>query len=349
MLHPPASCIIAAKQYRFWHRHMKVFISWSGEKSHRVAAALHAWLPYIIQAVKPIMSSKDISKGDRWSDVLARELEDTQFGIVCLTPSNIKAPWLNFEAGALSKFVDSSSLSPFLFEVRSEEVEGPLKQFQSTIFAKDDVFSLLTSINNKLEPSIKLDLTLLERTFETWWFHLQEEVQQATQTHESATGYEWLHHPSELSQIQLSTESKSIWVVVSQMRRALQTSCQVEVVEQNIRSGTRYRFIFPRPEPDDNIHTAREFLWNVFERCSGTKEIWEINRDEFEKLVVTDFLILNPEDYIDHPLKVLLEIPVIESKFWIEAEDGAAHGFLDRFDSMCNNSGTLETESEKKS
>jgi TIR domain len=76
---------------------MKVFISWSGEKSRKVAAALHAWLPYIIQAVKPIMSSRDISKGDRWSDVLARELEDTQFGIVCLTPSNIKASWLNFE------------------------------------------------------------------------------------------------------------------------------------------------------------------------------------------------------------------------------------------------------------
>ena len=53
---------------------MKVFISWSGENSHKVATALHDWLPYIIQAVKPFMSSGDILKGERWTDVLAREL-----------------------------------------------------------------------------------------------------------------------------------------------------------------------------------------------------------------------------------------------------------------------------------
>ena len=113
---------------------MKVFISWSGETSHKVAIALHDWLPYIIQAVKPFMSSGDIFKGERWSDVLAKELEDTQFGIICVTPSNIKAPWLNFEAGALSKSVDRSFLFPFLSQINPHELEGPLALFQITIF-----------------------------------------------------------------------------------------------------------------------------------------------------------------------------------------------------------------------
>ena len=320
------------------------------EKSRKVAAALHAWLPYIIQAVKPIMSSRDISKGDRWSDVLARELEDTQFGIVCLTPSNIKASWLSFEAGALSKFVDRSSLSPFLFQVRSEDMEGPLTQFQSTTFVKEDVFSLFMSINNKLEPDTRLDSGVLERTFETWWPHLKEAVEQATDTYECTTGYEWLYHPSELSNLQLSTKCKSIWVVAPEMRHTLQTSCQHTIVEKNIKRGIRYRFIFPRPEPEDTVHSARESLWNIFERLSGKREIWEIDRDEFKKLVPTNFLILNAEeeDYSEYCLKALLEIPVVKSHFWIETEDGAARAFVDRFNSMCTNGGILETGNEKK-
>lgn len=169
---------------------MKVFISWSGENSHKIATALHDWLPYIIQAIRPFMSSGDIFKGERWSDVLAKELEDTQFGIICLTPSNIDAPWLNFEAGALSKCIDRSSLSPFLFQVRPNEVEGPLAMFQSTIFAKEDVFNLLTSINQRLESTRRLDLTLLRQTFETWWPRLELALRQATHSHESATGYD---------------------------------------------------------------------------------------------------------------------------------------------------------------
>jgi hypothetical protein len=60
---------------------MKVFLSWSGEVSHKVAAELHTWLPYILQRVKPFLSSGDISKGERWSDVLANELQDASYGI----------------------------------------------------------------------------------------------------------------------------------------------------------------------------------------------------------------------------------------------------------------------------
>lgn len=80
------------------------------------------------------------------------------------------------------------------------------------------------------------------------------------------------------------------------MRHAIRTSCEPTAVEKNITRGTRYRFIFPRPEPDDKIHIARESLWKVFERLSGKKEIWEIDPEEFRKLVPTYFLILNPEE-----------------------------------------------------
>ena len=318
---------------------MKVFISWSGENSHKIASALHDWLPYIIQAIRPFMSSEGIFKGERWSEVLTKELEDTQFGIICVTPSNIKAPWLNFEAGALSKSVDRSFLFPFLSQINPHELEGPLALFQSTIFSKEDIFNLITSINERLEPAIRLDLALLRYTFETWWPQLERALRQATQMHESTTGYDWLYKPSDVSPLQLSANCKSIWVVVPLMRQALQTTCGREVVEKNIDRGIKYRFIFPRSAPGE-IHAARESLWRSFEERSAAKEIYEIDLDEFKKLAVTHFLILNPKlNNNQYPLRVLLELPVVGHHHWIEVDEEAAYEFVERFDKMCAESG----------
>ena len=42
---------------------MKVFISWSGNKSHKVAMIFREWLPSVIQSLEPYVSSEDIDKG----------------------------------------------------------------------------------------------------------------------------------------------------------------------------------------------------------------------------------------------------------------------------------------------
>lgn len=118
---------------------MKVFISWSGNKSHKVGLIFRDWLPSVIQNLEPYVSSEDIDKGARWSTDIAKELEDSTFGILCVTKENLHAPWLSFEAGALSKTMDKAFVSPFLFDIKRSEVNGPILQFQSTIFNKEDI------------------------------------------------------------------------------------------------------------------------------------------------------------------------------------------------------------------
>ncbi len=154
---------------------MKVFLSWSGEKSHKVALVFRDWFPSVIQSLEPYVSSEDIDKGTRWSTDIAKELEDSSFGILCVTKDNLTAPWLTFEAGALSKTMDKSFVSPFLFDIKRSEVDGPILQFQSTVFNKDDVFKLVRTLNKACGENQLTD-ERLDKAFGVWWPTLESEL-----------------------------------------------------------------------------------------------------------------------------------------------------------------------------
>ena len=42
---------------------MRVFISWSGDRSRRIGEALRRWLPGVLQAVRPYFSPDDVLRG----------------------------------------------------------------------------------------------------------------------------------------------------------------------------------------------------------------------------------------------------------------------------------------------
>ena len=127
---------------------MKVFISWSGERSKKVAVIFRDWLPTVIQAIEPFVSSEDIEKGARWNTDIAQELKESNFGLICVTKDNLDSQWLNFEAGALSKTIDNSYVAPLLFDVKPSDLKtSPISQFQATSFSEDDMKRLVETLN----------------------------------------------------------------------------------------------------------------------------------------------------------------------------------------------------------
>jgi TIR domain len=152
----------------------KIFISWSGNESKHVAQALKKWIPDVVEGIEPWISTHDIKAGTRWVSEINHELEQSNFGIICLTSTNMLAPWILFEAGSLAKAVDSSRVVPYLFDVSKGDVEPPLGQFNCVTSDKEGTLNLLISINaqygGKYEPQ------KLERKFEKYWPELDQEL-----------------------------------------------------------------------------------------------------------------------------------------------------------------------------
>lgn len=153
---------------------LRVFISWSGPRSKQIATALHAWIADVFYDIDVWMSEHDIEAGERWGNILSKELESTDFGILCLTPENIREPWLLFEAGSLAKRVTGSKVVPYCFGLAAKDIESPLNQFQGVNSDSHGTHKLMKSINVAKQQPLPPDR--LQRSFDRWWPELQRQI-----------------------------------------------------------------------------------------------------------------------------------------------------------------------------
>jgi hypothetical protein len=161
---------------------LKVFISWSGELSRQLGEVLKSWLPGVLQSVRPYFTPNDIEKGSRWADDISKNLEECRIGLLCLTQEALTSSWIMFEAGALSKHLGKSYVCPILFNVDNSDLKGPLTQFQTTQFSKDEIKKLLVTINSQTDS--KLDSSVLNEVYEMWWPKLEAQVQKIIETYQ---------------------------------------------------------------------------------------------------------------------------------------------------------------------
>ena len=131
---------------------MKIFVSWSGERSQKLAEALHTWLPLVLPYTVPWVSKSDIQAGERWSLAVATELQESTFGIICVTRDNMNAPWILFESGAIAKSMKDGRVIPLLLDLDLKEISGPLAQFQAKK-ADEEGFRQLIFDLNKAAPN----------------------------------------------------------------------------------------------------------------------------------------------------------------------------------------------------
>lgn len=153
---------------------MKVFISWSGQRSRKLGEELRVWLPKVLQATSPWMSDEDISTGARWAGAIAKELSDSSFGVICVTPENMHNPWLLFESGALSKTLEDAYVCPLLLDFSPSDLDGPLSQFQAIVSSRDGVYKLVNTLNKAM--SSPLNEPDLAEIFDVWWPRLEQKL-----------------------------------------------------------------------------------------------------------------------------------------------------------------------------
>ena len=161
---------------------MKIFISWSGPLSKAVALALREWLERVIQGVKPWMSEEDIPTGTMWFDGISESIENSQYGILCLTRENKNAPWMLWEAGALYRgFNDPSRVVPLLIDLQKDELDMPLSKLQG--FTATDKIKMLKMLREINELHYRISRKNLEKQLNLYWDEWQAAVNVAIAKH----------------------------------------------------------------------------------------------------------------------------------------------------------------------
>lgn len=305
---------------------MKVFLSWSGEMSKQVASALNKWLPYILQPVCPWLSS-EIPIGDAWVEVLDGELKDAEYGIICLTKSNVSKPWLNFESGVLArKFLDGPSLTPFLFNIDSADLTGPLSQFQCACYSEDGVLKLIRSINKRLGPA-SIDDTVVRAAFDIWWKDLKGELDSisANSQEETQTAYPWLYTFEDLTFREEKKGITAIWIITDDLARHATKYEMRQKLIANVNKGVEYRFFVP----EDTMIPAD--LQELKESNKGLLDYRSFETKDFRLHAATDYIVVNPKG----PLQIesFFRLPVEgREELWVKVDETSAIKFRDRFD-----------------
>ena len=148
----------------------KIFLCWSKRRSRSIATAWAALLPEVIKDIQPIVST-EFQKGKEWSMLLRRDLDEARTGIVFLTPENVDAPWIHFEAGALATAVGrrNGDVFTYVYGFDAGQLAGPLSAYHSTVATRVDTQRLVRDLCAELDRDPPD-----EAAYSAWWVKLEE-------------------------------------------------------------------------------------------------------------------------------------------------------------------------------
>ncbi len=157
-----------------------LFISWSGEPSRAIAALLKDRLPRIFDGrVLPWFSDGNIKPGEEWMEQTLKGLSTVKSGLFVITPSNLNAPWIHFEAGAIVSRLATSRVYVVLLGINRGDLPAnhPLQRFQAVESDRAGFWKLVQDINTHLEAGIS-DTTLRD-LFQKFWKAISVKLRKA--------------------------------------------------------------------------------------------------------------------------------------------------------------------------
>jgi hypothetical protein len=160
---------------------VKVFVSWSGEKSKAASLAFCSFLEDTIQQVTTWFSARDIPRGSLGVYELMKALGECEMGVMLVTQENYQSPWMHFEAGALFTAYQQDQLNsrvcPVLLDLTHSTLIPPLKELQTTEHSMPEMLDLVRNVNAQLPPQHVVDESRLVRNFNKQWPHYEEAIQ----------------------------------------------------------------------------------------------------------------------------------------------------------------------------
>jgi hypothetical protein len=351
----------------------KFFLSWSGQnsRSHDLARALHDWLPKVIQVLDPRFSDDFLKPGQIWSKSLAIELDECRIGIFCLTPENLKSPWMLFEAGV---FLRGERVCPLLLGLDPGALKNlPYAQFQALSFNSVGVFKLIQNLNQTLAAEQRLKDKHLDEVFLAHWPALDkdiktilskevegespilEEVLQVLKTNGLMhSGYKFsngFESPALYTAVS-NLAKKRLFILGRKNRKFFDKGYKAffDKLPDKLKNGFQFRVLFLDPKSPDNILNSAQQLDDFkseLEKCvaSGKKYLEQrgikasdhcraYSSQRNSAIIVADDLVLHCSSIVD---SAGLAKPLTDASFSvINANSPCGKELLDSFESFWN-------------
>ena len=171
---------------------MKIFISWAKPKSKKIASLIREFLEGLFHdQIEAWISDENIKTGDRPTVAISQALKECDKGIFCILKENYEAPWIMYEAGAISTHEhctiseekDNCVIWPILFEdIPTEQLyKNPLYQFQFVEFSREKMYKFVQEVNYTINAF--KNVSTLEKQFGYYWDELNKGIQNILKEH----------------------------------------------------------------------------------------------------------------------------------------------------------------------
>lgn len=154
----------------------QIFLSWSGELSRQIAIALQRWIDVVFESLHAWVSDTDIALGARSIKSIEESLDQSIGGLLILTVENQTSPWVNFEAGALSRQFESRDgrVIPLLVDAtHMGQLKAPLNVFQGQMLTREGMLRVVEA----LFEMVGRDKSFASSRMDAYWPKLESEVE----------------------------------------------------------------------------------------------------------------------------------------------------------------------------